>query len=207
MTDLGSRLRRPIVLASASPRRRDLLRRMVREFDIVPADVEEQVREGVSPEEAAQGNARAKARHVARRLRGGTVLAADTLVAAADGGLVGKPADRDEATAILSRLSGSRHRVVTGVCLLDVASGRMDLRAATTWVTMRRMTPREIADYVASGEADGKAGAYAIQETGDRFVEKVEGSMSNVVGLPMELLEQMIMDWGMTGKEDSDEAI
>lgn len=186
------RLTRPIVLASASPRRHVLLKRLVQDFEIRPSDAEEMVDDTRPPEEVARANAQAKARDVAAGLEEGTVIGADTVVAAADGGLVGKPVDRKDAVAILRRLSGSRHRVITGVCVLEVAPGRLDVRAAETWVTMKKMSEQEIADYVASGEADGKAGAYAIQETGDRFVTHLEGSMSNVVGLPLELLDEML---------------
>ncbi|MEW6360113.1 MAG: Maf family protein [Planctomycetota bacterium] len=188
-------LPRPIVLASASPRRSDLLKRIVDDFDVVPSDAVERIAPDCAPAEAAKANARAKAEAVARGFKRGTIIGADTIVAAADGGIVGKPTDRADARAILTRLAGSRHCVITGVCVIDAASSRTDCRAEATWVTMRAMSAAEIEDYVASGEADGKAGAYAIQETGDRFVVKVEGSMSNVIGLPVELLEKMLQEW------------
>ena len=195
MTRLNlAHMSRPIILASASPRRQDLLKRLVDDFEIVPSDADEEITEALPANEVAERNARAKARDVARRLSSGTIIAADTVVAAADGGIVGKPSNRTEAKAILARLSGSRHRVITGVCLLDVRTGEVDCRSACTWVTMRKMSKKEIAEYVASGEADGKAGAYAIQETADRFVKMVEGSISNVVGLPLELLEEMLKE-------------
>ncbi|NOZ22187.1 MAG: septum formation protein Maf, partial [Planctomycetes bacterium] len=154
---------RPIVLASSSPRRHELLRRIVDDFEIIPSDAEERTEPAARPEEVAKANARAKALAVAQRLEQGTVIGADTVVAAADGGIVGKPIDRADARTILARLAGSRHCVITGVCVVDVASGRADCRAAGTWVTMRAMSAEEIEEYVGSGEADGKAGAYAIQ--------------------------------------------
>jgi len=106
--------------------------------------------------------------------------------------ILGKPESREDAVRILRTLSGSRHRVITGVCLICVSEGWRQTDSDTTWVEMRPMSEHEIADYVASGEAMGKAGAYAIQETADRYVTKVDGSFSNVVGLPVELLQRML---------------
>ena len=104
---------------------------------------------------------------------------------------MGKPANVAEAGSMLSSLSGTRHVVITGVAILAPGGVRI-IAAETTYVTMRKMTEAEIEGYIASGEWDGKAGAYAIQETADRFVEKLEGSFSNVVGLPMELVGRML---------------
>jgi septum formation protein len=184
---------RDLVLASASPRRRELLAELGRPFRVLTPDVDETTPPGATPAQAAQDVAIRKARSVAVREGKSLILAADTVVSL-DGVIIGKPRDRADAVAILSRLSGSRHAVITGVCLLDAASGRCLADSVTTWVTMRRMSRREIAAYVDSGEADGKAGAYAIQETADRYVERVEGSFSNVVGLPMERLREMLAE-------------
>ena len=143
-----------------------------------------------------------KAESVAARLTDGIVLGADTLVAAQDG-IIGKPHDRADAIAILKRLARAPHVVVTGLCFLDAQTGRRRVASDQTRVTMRQMSDVEIEAYVDSGEAMGKAGAYAIQETGDRFVERVEGSYSNVVGLPLELLEKMLKEfdlWTANGK-------
>ena len=130
-------------------------------------------------------------------------MASDTLVALGDE-IIGKPLDRTEAVAILTRLSGTRQRVISGLCLWPVTGGRDVLAphvcVATTWVQMRAMSPEQIKEYVASGESDGKAGAYAIQEGGDRFVESLEGSFLNVVGFPLELFEEWLpaalREWG-----------
>ena len=135
-----------------------------------------------------------KAESVAVRLAEGLVLGVDTLVATEDG-IIGKPRDRADAIAILKRLARAPHVVVTGLCLLDARTGRRRVASDQTRVTLRPMTGAEIEAYVDSGEAMGKAGAYAIQETGDRFVERVEGSFSNVVGLPLELLENMLKEF------------
>jgi septum formation protein len=125
------------------------------------------------------------------RLARGLVLGADTVVELG-GRIIGKPADAADARRILSELSGSEHAVLTGLALVDLDGGRRMLAHDVTRVRMRRLAPEEIAAYVASGEALGKAGAYALQETGDRYVEQLVGSVTNVVGLPMELLERMI---------------
>ncbi|MBM4046159.1 MAG: septum formation inhibitor Maf [Planctomycetes bacterium] len=182
---------RRLVLASASPRRRQLLAQLGCPFDVAVPEADEQLDASVSPRELAQRLARLKAESVAKTFPDALILGADTLVATG-GELIGKPADRQDAVRILSRLSGTRHRVITGICILDAASGQTWQDAEETWVTMRPMSRAEIEAYVDSGEAMGKAGAYAIQETGDRYVEKVEGSFSNVVGLPLELLARML---------------
>ena len=184
---------RRLVLASASPRRRDLLSQSGRTFDVIPPEVDETVPSGTSPERTARLVAQRKARAVARGCPDAVVIGADTVVAVGTD-VIGKPADRDDAIGILSRLSGSRHAVITGLCLIDTSSGREVTDSVTTWVTMRPMTREEVEAYVDSGEAYGKAGAYAIQETGDRYVDKVEGSFSNVVGLPMERVGELLQD-------------
>jgi septum formation protein len=124
-------------------------------------------------------------------LRAGLVLGADTAVELG-GRMIGKPADGPDACRILSELSGSEHHVLTGMALVDVGPCRRLIAHEATAVRMRPMTRREIEAYVASGEAIGKAGAYALQETADRYVESIRGSYTNVVGLPMELLERML---------------
>jgi septum formation protein len=120
------------------------------------------------------------------------VLGADTIVVV-NGEILGKPTDRADAERMLRALSGTRHRVITGVALLE-PDGRRRITSDVTCVTLRGMSEREIADYLDSGEWIGKAGAYAIQETADRFVQKVEGSWSNVVGLPMETVGQLLAE-------------
>jgi len=160
-------------------------------FDVVPPELDEP--EALVPGLAARSLAEAlayfKAATVAGRVEGTPILAADTLVAL-HGRVLGKPADADEARRMLGSLSGTRHAVITGVALLCPAGRR--IASEVTHVTMRPMSEAETEEYVESGEWDGKAGAYAIQETADRFVERVEGSFTNVVGLPMELVERLL---------------
>jgi septum formation protein len=186
-----------LVLASTSPRRRELLARLGRPFRVIPPEADETVAKGLSPAENAELLAARKAQSVANRLKDGLVIAADTLVAAGKD-VIGKPRDCAHAVKILQRLSRGPHRVITGVCLIDARTGRRRVASDQTVVTMRRMTRAEIRAYVDSGEALGKAGAYAIQETGDRFVERVQGSLSNVVGLPLELLQRMLKEFDRT---------
>jgi len=183
-----------LILASASPRRRELLAATGRAFRVVPSDAEESVPPGMPPGKAAEHLACLKAAAVAARLTRGTVIAADTIVTSGSD-IIGKPSDRADAIRILEKLSRRPHTVITGVCLMDAGTGRRLSASDRTVVHMRPMERAEIEAYVDSGEAMGKAGAYAIQETGDRFVERVEGSFSNVVGLPMELLERMLREF------------
>lgn len=179
-----------LVLASGSPQRRRLMARLGPFRAVTPA-VDESFDPDLSPEAVARLLARRKAEAVAGTLTAGIVVGADTVVALGRE-VIGKPRDRADAVRILSRLSATRQAVITAVCVIHVATGRRFEGAEVTWVTMRRMSASEIAAYVESGEADGKAGAYAIQEAGDRFVEKVEGDFDNAVGLPVRLVARLI---------------
>jgi septum formation protein len=187
-----------IVLASASPRRRELLAAAGLAFEVSPTDVDEDLPDapgGIEPEVAAVLLAERKAR-AARRPPGGFVLAADTIVAVGEA-LLGKPSGPKEAREMLERLSGSRHRVVTGVCALRADDGRTESGFERTFVTMRPILPAEIEAYVASGEWEGKAGGYAIQETADRFVTRLEeGGLDNVVGLSVRLALELLRRLG-----------
>jgi len=181
-----------LVLASSSPRRRVLMTRAGYHFDVVEPPIDEPIAAVrlLTPVQQAEALAYFKARAVSELCPSRRVLGADTVVAAGTR-VLGKPADADHAREMLRGVSGTRHAVITGVALLDGDLKRM-IAAEVTYVTMRQMTEREIADYVASGEWIGKAGAYAIQETADRFVDAIEGSFTNIVGLPMELVGRMI---------------
>ena len=173
-----------LVLASASPRRLDLLRQVGLVPDAVdPAEIDESPRRGERPDRLVGRLARAKAEAVAPRHPGAWILAADTVVAC---GLrvLPKASRRDEASACLALLSGRRHRVHGGLCIVDPA-GRPHDRRVTTIVTFKRLQRQEIEDYLASGEWEGKAGGYAIQGCAARFVRAINGSYSNVVGLPL----------------------
>jgi len=193
-----------LVLASNSPRRRELLRQAGYRFQVRPPPIDDSDADlaGMAPEHLVEHLAWLKAASVAddRRLTGALVLGADTVVVLG-GRIIGKPADQADARRILAELSGSTHRVLTGLALIDTATGRRLVDHDVTHIRMRIMTPAEIDSYVASGEAMGKAGAYALQETGDRYVESLEGSTTNVVGLPMQLLERMLRAAGYDPRE------
>ena len=184
-----------LVLASKSPRRRLLLRQAGYRFEIKPppGDDRSLAAHDVSPGAYVESLAYLKAMGAieAYGLTGSLVLGADTIVELG-GRIIGKPADAADARRILSELSGSEHHVLTGLALVDLVRGRRHLAHDITRVRMRIIAADEIDAYVAGGEALGKAGAYALQETGDRYVERMDGSLTNVVGLPMELLERMI---------------
>lgn len=182
-----------IVLASSSPRRRELLQEAGYSFEVVAPTIPEpdEALNGLSPAQQAEALAYFKARAVADQRPDSYVLGADTIVALGDR-ILGKPDDADQARFMLQSLSGTRQMVITGMALLAPQSRRI-IASEVTYVTMRHMTEQEIQQYIDSNEWMGKAGAYAIQETADRFVTNVEGSFSNVVGLPLELLEKMLI--------------
>ncbi|MHC4924905.1 MAG: Maf family protein [Planctomycetota bacterium] len=188
-----------LVLASASPRRSELLRAAGLDFTVAVSGVEEPDRPGEGAEEAAARHALAKARAVSATLGPdvAVVLGADTVVAAADGTLLGKPTDVVEAESHLRTLSGTTHDVVTAVCLLDHPGGDLEEFTVRTRVTMRALTDEEVRRYVDSGEGIGKAGGYAIQETADSFVTSLDGSRSNVVGLPVDEVVQRLQARGI----------
>ena len=174
-----------LVLASGSPRRRELLARLGEPFTVVPADIDETPQSGESPRDLVRRLAVAKATAVA----GDVVLGADTIVEI-DGEMLAKPVDADDARRMLGRLSARSHRVHTGVA---VRSGeRVDVEVCTTIVTFGALSPASIDWYLATGEPFDKAGAYAQQGAGGIFVEAVRGSVSNVVGLPLAAVVRLL---------------
>lgn len=187
----------PLVLASASPRRRELLCSAGLSFEVSPADVPEDLAGFRDPAGAALELARRKALSCARlRTQPALVLGADTVVARFDGSkaeLLGKPRDAHQARRMLISLAGSRHQVVTGVCAVRCPDLESAQGFERTWVTFRALSPAELEDYVESGEWRDKAGAYAIQERADRFVTGLEGGgFDNVVGLPLGLALRLL---------------
>jgi septum formation protein len=184
----------PVVLASASPRRSELLSHLPVEFTVFPSDAPEVHNEQLTVREVCQINAYRKARVVAKQFPDHLVLGADTLVCMGNR-LYGKPTDIDEAERMLSELQGKTHEVVTGVCLMHLRSHRVKTFSETTWVTFKHLRPEDIHDYVMKVSTLDKAGAYAIQEFGDLLVEGLDGSYDNVVGLPTESLRRALADW------------
>lgn len=174
-----------LYLASASPRRRELLEQIGVDFTVLPVDIDETPLSGEAPADYVRRLAREKALAALARLDASAplcVLGADTTVTL-DGRILGKPADRDEGLAMLALLSGRTHRVLTAVALAD--AGRCEVRLVDSAVTFRPMTPAEAERYWAGGEPCDKAGGYAIQGLGAVFVRRLEGSYSGVVGLPL----------------------
>ena len=186
----------PVILASASPRRADLLRQLVADFSVVPSEAAEIHDPQLTAWEMAQINAYRKARVVAKKHPDALVLGADTLVYL-DGEtkLFGKPTSRTEAARMLGELQGRVHAVITGVCLLHLRDHRQQVFAAWTDVTFHPLTVSQIRDYLALINPLDKAGAYAIQEHGERIVAEISGSYSNVVGLPVEMLRAELGAW------------
>lgn len=186
------------ILASGSPQRQQLLRQAGYRFRVVAPRLSEppSLPQAAAPAQLAEARAYFKARAVASAAADRIVVGADTIVWH-QGRVFGKAADADEARRMLAAISGTRHAVTTGLAVLAPAEGdwpgqRRYLASATTYLTMRALTEAEIQRYVASGEWRDKAGAYAVQESADQFVQRIEGSFTNVVGLPMELLERML---------------
>lgn len=207
-----------LVLASASPRRQELLRNAGISFTVQPAEVDETPLEGEPAQDCAERLAREKALTVWSTRPHDVVLGADTIVVV-DGDLLNKPADADDAARMLRRLSGRQHQVITGICIVRAASsGKLpvvsgsggwrgtetsqksgispDVATAheTTLVTMSEISDAEIRDYVASGEPMDKAGAYAIQGVASRWIPRIEGDYGNVVGLPVALVYKLLRD-------------
>jgi septum formation protein len=180
-----------LVLASQSPRRREILSSAGIEFIVRPARVREQRLAGEEPQAHVRRLARAKAEAVAAA-EGEIILAADTVVVVGNR-LLGKPDDDQHARWMLGQLSGREHEVITGVCLRS--AGRLVVDAETTRVRFVRLSEQEIADYVSSGEPMDKAGAYAIQGLASKFIDRVEGCYFNVVGLPVALVYRRLKEW------------
>lgn len=183
-----------LVLASASPRRQELLRNAGISFEVQPADIPEDPLPGEGARECAERLAREKALAIAEKRPADVVLGADTVVVI-DGQILGKPADAADAARMLRLLAGRKHEVITGVCL--VVSGQWSVASENTVVTMTEIPEREIADYIASGEPLDKAGAYAIQGIASQWIPRIEGDYSNVVGLPVELVFRMLRKQGL----------
>ena len=188
---------RKLILASSSPRRRELLHGAHFDFTVRAPDVDETALPGETADACTQRLALAKARVVAERLADGAcVLAADTLVVV-DDTVLGKPRDTEEAIAMLLRLEGRSHRVLTGYAVLCPSDGTETSGVAESVVTMRPVSPAEALAYAESGEPLDKAGAYALQGEGAQFVTHIEGSRSNVIGLPLEIVTPILERLGV----------
>lgn len=199
-----------LILASASPRRQELLRNAGIVHVVCAAQIDETPRANEDPRAYAERLAREKASAVFRLHPLNFVLGADTIVIV-DGEILGKPSDNDEATRMLQLLSGRTHQVITGVCLVgpersaekprteskELRTGFEDTRSETTLVTMTELSDKEIHDYIASGEPSDKAGAYGIQGRASRWITRIEGDYFNVVGLPVALVNRILREHGV----------
>ena len=185
-----------IILASNSPRRKELLRMIGAGFSIDPADVDERVLPGESPEGYAIRVALDKAQVASVRAGNGIVIAADTIVVI-DDEILGKPVDAQDAVRMLTMLAGKMHRVITGLAIIDSATGKTLTRLSVTSVWFRNLLREEILSYVATGEPLDKAGAYGIQERGALLVTRIDGCYFNVVGLPLSVLGEMLAEFGI----------
>ncbi len=180
------------ILASKSPRRKELLEKRGYKFEIVQPEVDEESfnTKGTNPEEFAKSLALAKAESVAKRFPQKIVVGADTIVDCEDR-IIGKAADAAEAEGIVRLLFSRPHKVITGLAIVNIKDNLKIVESDTTIVYPKRMTEKQIAEHIKSGIWQDKAGAYAIQEQGDRFVERIEGSLTNVMGMPMELFKRL----------------
>ena len=181
-----------IILASASPRRRELLKMLGLEFEIRPSEAEENVPEGLSPEETVMYLAKLKADSVPGEVKkDDIIISADTIVVL-EGEIFGKPSGAGEAEEMLEKLSGKTHAVYTGICVNGIQGYEKSL------VTFKKLENREIRAYIQTGEPLDKAGAYGIQGKGALFIERIEGDYFNIVGLPLCRLGKMLKSVGVT---------
>ncbi len=186
--------RPPLILASASPRRAELLKLLRVKFRIIPSDAIEVVHEHLTPLEICQLNAHRKARAVAKRIPDALVIGADTLVFL-DNKILGKPRNLADARRMLARLQGRTHQVVTGISLIQLRTHRERVFAISTDVLFHPLDAGQIRDYLSRINPLDKAGAYAIQESGEKIISEISGSYSNVVGLPVERLREELSVW------------
>mgnify|MGYP000061584076 CR=1 FL=1 len=184
-----------LILASASPRRRELLKILGLDFEVIPSQVEEKIT-AKEPTLIVTSLAEQKARDVAKRVKEGLVIGADTIVTL-EGTILGKPKSKEEAAKMLSMLSGKEHHVITGVALIDVTSQKSLVDYELTKVFFRDLTAEEIESYVRTNEGFDKAGAYAIQGIGSLLVKGIEGCYFNVVGLPLTKIYLLLKNFGI----------
>ncbi len=188
--------KRTIILASASPRRKELLEKIGLEFTVDPGDYAEELIPDLNPEGLAEILSLGKAMAVAKNYPEAIIIAADTF-GVLRGKIIGKPHDADEARSMLHLISGKSHRVITGFTIFDVPNNKKVTRSVETRVYIKRLSHQEIDNYVKSGEPLDKAGAYAIQGLGSVIVEKIVGDYYNVVGLPLNALAESLKEFGI----------
>jgi septum formation protein len=187
-----------IILASASPRRKELLRQLIGDnFLVYPSSYEEPPYPDLSPEELLLKHSIEKARNVAKHLDAGLVISADTSVIC-NGEILGKPQSPEKADEMLTKLSGQRFEVINGLTVLDLSTGREISESETTIVWMAKISKEQISAYIGTGEPLDKAGAFAAQGKGAIFIERIEGDFFNVVGLPLFRLGKIMESFGIS---------
>ncbi len=189
---------REIILASTSKQRYDILKRTGITFIVEDSGYEEDLTLPLAPKELVQHLAEGKAQAVARRHSDALVIGADTIVVC-DGEIFGKPGTPERAQEMLKKLSGKTHSILTGFVIIDAKTGGVVIRAIETKLSFRTLSDQQIDSYVATGEPLDKAGGYAIQGGAARFIEKIEGDMDNVIGLPLQALLEELAKFGVTG--------
>ena len=199
MISMGTGKKVLFILASASPRRRELLAKAGYQFKVVTSDVDENAfsTKNITSEEHVKMLALAKAKNVAEKFPDEFVVGADTVVDY-HGEIIGKAFNEKHAAEITQKLFSQPHKVITGIAIIKLSDRLEIVESDTTVVFPKKMTPAQIAQHIEGGSWRDKAGAYAIQETGDEFVEKIEGSLTNVMGLPMERLAGLLKKLGIT---------
>lgn len=185
-----------IILASASPRRKELLKRIGLKFKVDPSNYEENISSELEPHELAKSLSLEKAKLVAKKHMNALVIAADTFIVF-EGKIVGKPRTETEAKEMLETISGRQHSVITGFTIIDTENNKALSKAVETKVYIRKLSSNEIEAYVESKEPLDKAGAYAIQGLGSVIVEKIEGDYFNVIGLPLGALTESLKEFGV----------
>lgn len=187
---------RKIVLASKSPRRRELLRQIGLDFVVDVSEIDEDKISHASPLGLAKNLSKVKAEKIAKKHKDAIIIAADTLIVL-NNEIIGKPKDKEDAKKMLQKLSGKTHFVITGFTIHDSRSKKEITKALTSKVKFKKMTEKEINDYVETEEPLDKAGGYGIQDKGAVFIEKVEGDFFNVVGLPVFTLSEILKKFGI----------
>jgi septum formation protein len=185
-----------IILASASPRRKELLEKIGLKFDVEPSDYEEDISPGIEPHKLAKSLSLKKAELVAKNYENALVIAADTFIVINDE-VLGKPLTENEARRMLRTINGRQHSVITGFTIIDTGNSKAITRSLETKVHIKKLTSKEIDSYVESKEPLDKAGAYAIQGLGSVIVEKIEGDYFNVIGLPLSAVVESLKEFGV----------
>jgi septum formation protein len=196
---MNEKAKASFILASASPRRKELLEKAGFQFKVAVPDIDESSFSsvGISAGQYAKQLALAKAENVAEKFPDNFVIGADTVVDY-EGEIIGKAGDEKHAEEIIKKLFSQSHKVITAIAIVKLNAGIEIVESDTTIVFPKKMSPAQIAEHVKGGSWRDKAGAYAIQETGDEFVERIEGSLTNVMGLPMELIQRLLAGVGIS---------